>query len=547
MKKTLAWLLALLLTFCMSTAALAEFHVVSSYTLEANELYLNRKTNAMAVLKRNSSTFVLINADGQELTSAPYIHMDDESFFFEVAVEPGVNVLGLIDSEGNEVMPMAYGDVEALSDRWTMGVVLEEATVDNYDYQSQDGDAFYLTSAYDFYFHGAKVGSLGRTEYKYGTAYGNYLYIEDESGNESYYDSTFTKSAYTGDGSSLEYEERYSDHSFWHCGSGQQAFVPGCTLTPDEVAVSVKCINNQFFDLQGNLLFSAASPYDVVREPKNGYMQVKAFGKCGLIDMTGREVVPCQYDTIYGENYFASGYVYVVKDGKVGYVDRNGNETTEFKYSEDAVKPSVGPFTELRDLEGNLILIAAGVGELPETYSEFARGNVEPCPLLVVATDDEHAGVIDLYGNMLIPADGTYDDVYDLMLSDDGTVVVGIGWDQQGEVVRTVYRIEHTAPEAAASDAPAGRDLPAAASLLQGASNAPAENAATEVPAAAGQDAGAEGWSCPSCGTQNAGNFCTECGTARPEQSASCASCGYVFENGVPMKFCPNCGAKMGE
>lgn len=539
MKKTLAWALALMLTLCLSAAALAESNVASSYTLEAEDVMLNPRTNAMAVRKLDSSTYVLMNADGQELTSEGYIQMDVEDSFFEVAVESGVNVHGLIDSEGNEVMPMSYGDVEALSDRWTMGAVLEEATADNYDYKSWGGDAFYLVSTYDFYFRGAKVGSLGRTEYSYATPHGNFLYVQDVAGNYSYYDSAFTKSAYTGDDSSSEYEERYSDNSFWHRGSGQQAFVPSCTLTPDDVEVSIKCIDDQFYDLQGNPLFSTAGRYEYVYEPEGGYMRVEAFDKYGLIDVTGREIIPCQYDEVgYSDTYFGAGYQRVVKDGKVGYVDLNGNETTEFKYSASLVSSITAPFTDLQDLEGNLIVISAAVGELPETYSEVSYGrDAEVCPLLAVATDDDHAGVIDLNGNMIIPADGTYNDVYDLDLSDDGTLVVGYGVDYQ----YTVYHVEHTASEAAAADAPAGRDLPAGASLLQGASNAPAEDAA------AGQDAGAESWSCPSCNTQNTGNFCTECGTSRPEESASCASCGHVFEDGVPTKFCPDCGAQVGE
>lgn len=46
------------------------------------------------------------------------------------------------------------------------------------------------------------------------------------------------------------------------------------------------------------------------------------------------------------------------------------------------------------------------------------------------------------------------------------------------------------------------------------------------------------GWTC-SCGTVNTGNFCTNCGTKRPDAGWTC-SCGTV-NNG---NFCTNCGAK---
>lgn len=55
----------------------------------------------------------------------------------------------------------------------------------------------------------------------------------------------------------------------------------------------------------------------------------------------------------------------------------------------------------------------------------------------------------------------------------------------------------------------------------------------------------ATGWHCPQCGTANQGNFCTNCGTGKPEQAANsfCSNCGYKFETPTP-KFCPNCGSE---
>lgn len=58
-------------------------------------------------------------------------------------------------------------------------------------------------------------------------------------------------------------------------------------------------------------------------------------------------------------------------------------------------------------------------------------------------------------------------------------------------------------------------------------------------------------WTCPQCGTENTGKFCSECGTPKPAPAASaasslkmkCSECGEVvdFANGIP-KFCPHCG-----
>ena len=49
----------------------------------------------------------------------------------------------------------------------------------------------------------------------------------------------------------------------------------------------------------------------------------------------------------------------------------------------------------------------------------------------------------------------------------------------------------------------------------------------------------AGGWACPKCGNQNSGNFCTNCGTAKPADDRwFCSECGTENHG----KFCTNCG-----
>ena len=48
-------------------------------------------------------------------------------------------------------------------------------------------------------------------------------------------------------------------------------------------------------------------------------------------------------------------------------------------------------------------------------------------------------------------------------------------------------------------------------------------------------------WTCPNCAmTGNTGNFCSNCGTARPSEEWVCLNCGQNRNKG---KFCSNCGA----
>ncbi len=49
----------------------------------------------------------------------------------------------------------------------------------------------------------------------------------------------------------------------------------------------------------------------------------------------------------------------------------------------------------------------------------------------------------------------------------------------------------------------------------------------------------ANGWSC-GCGNTNSGNFCTNCGAAKPADEGWKCGCGSINKG----KFCPNCGAK---
>jgi len=44
-------------------------------------------------------------------------------------------------------------------------------------------------------------------------------------------------------------------------------------------------------------------------------------------------------------------------------------------------------------------------------------------------------------------------------------------------------------------------------------------------------------WSCPNCSTENAYNFCAQCGTKRPPEKCECG-----FELIDSYRFCPNCG-----
>lgn len=104
-------------------------------------------------------------------------------------------------------------------------------------------------------------------------------------------------------------------------------------------------------------------------------------------------------------------------------------------------------------------------------------------------------------------------------------------WDGDGMMNRTVYggdRPSNPAPGYAAAPA-AGY----AAATSAGYAAAPEPQ----------QQAAAAAWMCPSCGAQNTGKFCANCGSLKPTSVSGCPNCGWSPAPGQAMpKFCPECG-----
>jgi len=111
----------------------------------------------------------------------------------------------------------------------------------------------------------------------------------------------------------------------------------------------------------------------------------------------------------------------------------------------------------------------------------------------------------------------------------------------QGSTVRGMEAAGSNSAGSAAAFMGMGIGMQAGGSFMAAASqtNMQQVRKASEAQAQAGTIAEAEQWKC-SCGKENNGKFCSECGAKKPER-IRCARCGHITNEQKP-KFCSECG-----
>lgn len=142
--------------------------------------------------------------------------------------------------------------------------------------------------------------------------------------------------------------------------------------------------------------------YMKIDEYSNGLARVYLEGRnimhkhCGMVDESGREVIPCIYDDrfYFGEDGFAK----VQKDGKYGFIDRKGNEVIPCVYDNVNRNPNDGfyrlvrnGYVEICDKFGNEIMQPSQylVGDIIKGYAQVYHKRKQ--------------GLIDINGKMIVP------------------------------------------------------------------------------------------------------------------------------------------------
>ena len=528
MKRCLCLLLSLLLVaLCAGAGAEAGY-----VDLKARDVVLNRYTDILGCRFDGSDYYCLIRPDGTKITEELYRSMRGSSdapyFRVEGDSQDGIHDEGVIDAEGRVLVPPVYADVTIVSDRWIYGVKLVPSTADDKDYTfsnwSTGEKTFHRIDSVDFYYRGQLVGTLSRSDCDgYPSAYGDYICVQKRDRSRVFYNSAFQKSPVEAEYSG-EYTSSYRKGrtAYIHNGSGQAAFEAGCTLTADEVDQSIVYDNGKFRDLQGNEPFPAAQNYDSVNRFQDGYAVARMNRLSGIVDMTGREVIPLEYEDVgdYTSHPFRFGVISAVKDGKFGYLDLAGNVTCPFTYSKDIVR-NFGCLATIKDLDGSIIVLSGLAGVLPEHYAEV---NARTGARAFTAKDaDGKYCLIDADGTVLIP----YTETYSIEANDAATVAcANLG----GRTYRvwTIARADAAQPSAGGTEN--GEDTNNSTTAPGTPAEAPAEDGS---------------WTCSNGHSGNTGLFCPTCGEKKPDDEIICPGCGTHYPAAEAPNFCPNDGTKL--
>ena len=351
--------------------------------------------------------------------------------------EEGLNVRGALDAAGNEVIPFRYGDIRFLSERWALGVTLEETSIHPCDYEDYIDGKDYNAVSYDVYdLEGG--GLVGFFSYQCAVicAHGDYLYVQGRDGNTTIYDEALRA---VRDGLADPYVSFATVDGGVTCLSTGETLLPGCQFGAELGGGLLSVTDGEALgicDTSGRMLTDCV--YDrVFAADANGDVRVERDGQFGLVDSAGSEVVPCGYDAIerlsFGGEYVyrVRGYACVEKDGAYNYVLPDGQLSYPVFYKDVDI---LGLSMILTDIYGQKHILAADGVRTPVDYIEFASFPGGDGTLLKARGADGLWYLIDWHGDLLLP-DG-YPYAVSLLIAPDGSAVLAEGEDgKMGYVV----------------------------------------------------------------------------------------------------------------
>lgn len=170
-------------------------------------------------------------------------------------------------------------------------------------------------------------------------------------------------------------------------------------LLNNDYLMAKKGENTSILDLKGKTLFNVSEYEELSADIGDNIFGVKKNGKWGLVDVSGKIVLPIEYDEIILDKYNAyDGLLSCIKKNeKVGFVDREGKVVIPCEYGEISFLSNYDDVICLEkegkygvvDFKGNIVW--------PFEYDEIYDGSEE----LLRAAKDGTKGVINKVGKWL--------------------------------------------------------------------------------------------------------------------------------------------------
>ncbi|MCD7819606.1 MAG: DUF1002 domain-containing protein, partial [Lachnospiraceae bacterium] len=364
-------------------------------------------TSLLAYQDVNGS-YALLDLNGNLLTESIYTSdFSGECGYVTAVLNDGSGICGLLDTNGDIVVPFQYADIEVPGEQWAIGITLGEGTDEDYDYYDYDGGKYVVASADVYYLGGespALVATLAREQLLDGEAFGSYLNIQDRSGIITTYDSSFNALQ------NVDYLSDFGDY--------------------DEDSSLRSVLENNTGYYVGSFYGSYAKITD------NNTWQY------GVMDRYGNVIIPAQFDYIYNsyENYdysYETGGYFAAKTGEnFVFVTAGGTITGSFAYSTDNIT-SYGMAALYKGDDGSYIILSGDGQEanLGTTYS-YVRVLRGSGGMFWVGEGSSGYDLLDWHGNVLVSGSDGFS------ISSNGNYIIA----ETGYTSSTLYLVNDASP-----------------------------------------------------------------------------------------------------
>lgn len=440
MKRFVGLLLILMLLLGSASA-----QMTAEKVYEVNSGEFLKGTGLMAFRNEAFGLAGIMAPDGTEVVPAEYLDLrvDNTFGYIAAAKEDRLNGKGMIDAQGNVLIPFEYGELDVISRDWVMALTLKEATKDHYDYQALFGgygSGYYLIDTRTFYYMPTlkAVGTMPRDGFDSVNGYPGFLVIEDIQGVNTVYDENFqvlgtAEKSYYG----YVYLKNGDNWDVKRAGDGKLLF-----STPYQVnqymageelfKVSVQG-KNGLIDLQGNVIVEPkyATLYGLAGEHIAAKLEQE--GKIGLLNSKGEELTDFVYDEVIATYKrglsggmervtMVNGYAPVNKGDMIGFIDETGKETVAPTYPKDSVEISANTLL-IAGADGKKTLVAADGTVTELSYPTVTRiYDGMSGRLYAVKNEAGQVGVVDWHGNLIVPLGDNAD--YSCKTSLDGSMLM---------------------------------------------------------------------------------------------------------------------------